>query len=132
MAIEAGLAPKLMLDWYDGDDGKIYIIAPASDGCEGELAPEMDDDEPFYIRFIIPWNKGRCVLLSDQRLCTIHDSGFKPHQCRLSFSCDTRIDYNVEESSYGNKVVSDQWNTDIGRAVVVEWKIAVNFAEESE
>lgn len=133
LAMYSGYAKRMMLDWYDGwrdyigDDNKIYVLAPASKGYESKLAPNKDDDgsESFMVSFFMPWNKGRCTLLSPERLCTIHDSGFKPFQCRSSFSCK---EYDTN-SDYGNEAVANQWDTKLGRKVIKEWKRLVKFTD---
>ena len=45
-------------------------------------------DDPFYA-------SGRCVFLNVDERCEIHDSGFKPVECRAALLCDrTRAEGN--------------------------------------
>ena len=124
-AIAAGLAGKLMRDWLEpcatvGNEERIYLLAPASVGCEGKDAPEFS----FVQMFSMSAHKGPCVLLKDG-LCSIHDSGYKPIQCRLSFACD---DAHSKAAGYpDNYAVARIWQSKEGRAVLRAWKREVKL-----
>lgn len=113
-AIDAGLAKRLMRDWLEpcteyGNDEKIWILAPASEGCEGLDAPECDS---WVSAFMGNWCKGQCTFLRDGK-CEIHDSGFKPRQCRETLGCTGEHTTNYE--------IAKHWDTDEGRTVVERW-----------
>lgn len=115
-AMAAGYAPRMMRDWLEpcaevGNDARIYVLAPASRDCEGRDAPELD-------LFSCDTEKGRCVLLTREGKCEIHDSGFKPIQCRTALGCQR----NVGQINYETARL---WDNDEGRAAVAEWMRAV-------
>ncbi len=125
-AIKAGHARKIMRDWLEpsgelGNDDKIYVLAGASNGCEGADAPDFADMSMVDILTALFGGKkpikGPCAFLKDKR-CTIHDSGFKPKQCRETFGCNPN-------SGPDNFVMARLWNTKNGRAVIAEWQKAV-------
>ena len=65
-AMEARLAHRLMRDWLEpcgevGNNDRIYVLAPASEGCEGEDAPEGGIDLLAEIFGGDAWTKGRCM-----------------------------------------------------------------------
>lgn len=75
--IKAGRAKELMKDWWEsdsrtGNDSRVYVLAPAIEGYQGEQAPE--------------WGGGRCSLLKEG-LCQLHDTGYKPAECRGDLAC---------------------------------------------
>lgn len=113
-AIESGYGDRLMLDWLyaDADEGfenDVEVLTPASVGYESRKAPEMPSLGVFF-----GWDKGRCTFLSRGKLCQIHDSGFKPQQCRETIAC--------EDKGPDNFVMAQLWNTECGRATVASWK----------
>lgn len=132
-AIAAGFAPKLMLDWLDpdlsfGNKETIWILCPAARHFGGSTAPDMGEmigggSRLSFISTNRPY-KGRCVLLGDDDRCTIHTSGFKPQQCRETVIC--------AEEGPDNYDMARLWDTDEGRAVVVEWKRVVHFRKREK
>lgn len=71
-AIAAGYGDRLMIDYLHlGGDQFIGVLCPAYTGREGKLAE---------------WSGGvgGCVLQTADGLCEIHDSGFKPLECRTA------------------------------------------------
>lgn len=134
-AIEAGLAEKLMLDWLDpcsqvDNTEPIWVLCPAARSYGGSKAPELDGmlggGDDFMSSFFNPPYKGRCVFLSDKNRCLIHDSGFKPEQCRKVQVC---AEDEVTKGQPDNYDMARLWDTDKGRAVVKQWKRAVQFIE---
>lgn len=133
-AIEAGHAGKLMLDWLEpctevGNKTRIFVLSPASDDRGGGMAPEVEEMHGFSSGrcFFGMWlggerpYKGRCVYLKRGR-CSIHASGFKPHQCRMSLGCGDN-DLGVD-----NYTMAKMWRGREPRAVVAEWRRAVKAA----
>lgn len=108
-----------MRDWLEpcdevGNDDRVYLLAPASQGHEGDDAPEMD-----LFHWLSGGCKGLCVFHRDG-LCDLHETAFKPIQCRTAFGCtDVNPDYP------DNYEVARLWDTDQGRAVVSEWQRAL-------
>jgi Fe-S-cluster containining protein len=118
-AIKAGHAKSLMRDWLEPDgiigaDERVYLLAPASEGCEGGDAPEAS-----WVSLLLDnFTKGQCVFLTDG-LCSIHDSGFKPLQCRVD-----NTDYNEPSHQASNWSVARLWNTEEGRDILAMWHAA--------
>lgn len=111
-ALNAGYGDRMMLDWLTDYPDSVYVLAPASIGFAKSLAPEGD----FAGMLAGRWCKGECVLLLNG-LCTIHQTGFKPAQCRAL----------THKSSMDNYEAADPWNSDRGRALVARWKEEVEF-----
>lgn len=70
-AIEAGFAGRLMMV----QENDVLALSPARCGCEGQLANH---------------GCGRCTFLTGDGRCEIHDSGFKPIECRTAFGCSKK------------------------------------------
>jgi len=121
-AIKAGYAARMMRDrlYPDdryGNDENIYILAPASQGCEGQDAPE-----PLCLfDYFMGWCKGRCTFLNAENRCDIHDSGFKPIQCREALACTPSSRTGRE----GNFAVARLWDTPEGRTTLALWEAAL-------
>lgn len=116
-AMDAGRAPQMMLDWMTKENrpprfvkNNTYILAPAVLGCEGHLAPECDGLDAL----LGLWRKGRCVWLSGDMKCEIHDSGYKPLQCRSATHND--------EEFVDNYQMAVIWDTNEGKATVARWR----------
>jgi len=135
-AMRAGMADKLMMDWFTpdseyGNRENIYSLCPATSafgsggfGCGGTHAPTTD--EIFGNGFSIfgrRQNPIPCGLLKDN-LCSIHDSGFKPIECRMVRGC-------TDDNTTRREVVKS-WDTDEGRAVIAEWKAMVDYKDNGE
>lgn len=134
--IDAGLGNKLMLRLIYGSDADplkaTRVLMPAvttSQGrfCGGDIQPslwEMGDggEKPEHIIDLMvvlfyslknrTW--GRCTFLKDG-LCSIHDSGFKPIQCRTATGCVPNPTF------FDNFEVADLWRTKEAVAIVDEW-----------
>ena len=113
-AIAAGYGPRLMCDWLEpseelGNNDRIHVLAPASVGCEGWYAPEFD----IWELMIGPPNKGKCIFFKTG-LCEIHESGFKPLQCREALACGEKVGID-------NYEMARLWNSDDGRELVDFW-----------
>ncbi len=109
-ALDAGLAKRLMLDFWEEFPENISILSPASEGCEGDDAPDMP-------AFAFGWTKGRCVFLSPEGLCLLHDTPYKPLQCRTMISREQPPGEWID-----NRAVRDLWDSDRGRALVARWE----------
>lgn len=118
-AMDAGLANRLMRDWLatTEDVEGVEVLAPASVGCEGEDAPDFNIFDMFLIAvFDAPFYKGRCNFLTEDNKCEIHDSGFKPIQCRTSLGCSD------ERGEWSNYKTADLWRTEEGAAAIKRWE----------
>lgn len=137
LAIQNGYANKLMLDYYfDRDDNKkYYVLSPAIIGFEGKLYTKTDDE----------FSIGKCVLLNDNKLCDIHNSGFKPIQCKTALPCyATNKKYrssiltdlyninNILPNGMGNNTLGYAWDNDGGKKLIEDWKLLVNFDNKKE
>lgn len=112
-AMDAGLAGNMMLDWMSKDHkckNFTYILSPAVVASGGQLAPEGDD---FLQMLLGNWQKGECGFLV-KGLCSIHDRGFKPLQCRAATHDDN--DY------IDNWAMAVLWDTAAGKAAVARWR----------
>lgn len=112
-AITADLGPRLMADWLEpcsrvGNDERIYVLCPASIGYEGSDAPEFT-----LFELLSSINKGRCNFLKDQR-CELHDTPYKPRQCRECFGCRPDGPDNYE--------MGRLWNNEAAQALVKKWR----------
>lgn len=120
LAIKAGLSNRLMRDWLEPSDEiknkeRIYVLCPASEGCEGKDAPDFDMYELIMSSLTGSLSKGECTFLNEHNRCELHTTGFKPIECRLNFGCRPRV-------SIRNHTVAKLWNTPKGRAVLAKWK----------
>ena len=106
--IELGYAKKMMNDYwarFGEDKGDIQIISPAHVGYEGQQAPF--------------WPTGKCTLLTDESLCSIHDI-CKPIEGRMATCDDTQRNppnWHLE--------VANMWDSPEGEAVVRLWNNAI-------
>lgn len=103
-AIDAGLANKLMLDYYTpdaryGNSENIWVLCPAIVGYEGKEAAS--------------WPEGKCTFFKNKK-CTIHSSGFKPQQCRSTFICKNEGD--------DKKAFLPTWDTPKAKALIEQWR----------
>ncbi len=99
--IDAGFGPRLMLDYWAGDENTHRdILCPAIVGYERRGAPY--------------WPRGRCTFLTSDNLCELHDLGLKPHEGRLA-SCDSTLtppDLHADTAllwPVGSHPVIDRW-----------------------
>ena len=112
-AMAAGHADRLMRDWLEpcsevGNEKKIYVLAPASIGCEGKDAPDFE----LFIIFSGRESKGRCTFLNND-LCDLHTTNYKPMQCRESMGC--------AEIGLDNYEMARMWDNDEGRQAIDLW-----------
>ena len=61
-------------------------------------------------------DKGRCTLLNNDDRCSIHDSGFKPIQCRLTLVCG-----KDDDPPSDNKTIAALWKTPEAQEIVSTW-----------
>lgn len=97
-AIAAGFADRLMLDYWAADEN-VYVLCPTIQGVEGNVAPF--------------WPDGTCTFLANDR-CSIHESGFKPMQCRTTMVCN--------DSGADKQDFLQYWDTDEGRKLIADWE----------
>lgn len=129
LAILAGHSERLMRDWLEpseehGNKERIYVLAPASVGCEGRDAPEILPNDPDDLEAMIGkvleligdgWEKGECTFLTEDNRCEIHKSGFKPKQCRECFGCKP-------DSGPDNFEMIRFWDNPEAQALVEKWR----------
>lgn len=96
-AIDAGLASRLSLVRERGN----FAIAPSRIGCEG--AEVLHD-------------RGACTFLKRGGHCEIHESGFKPIECRTGFGCKPGPDYPSIDRMHA------MWESDAGQACLEKWR----------
>lgn len=100
--LDAGLAGKMMDDYWVGTESDIHIIAPAIVGHGGSSAPF--------------WPQGRCELLTSDGLCSIHNSGYKPLEGAVADCKDSGASTGVREH------IVSLWNSAEGRRIVGKWE----------
>lgn len=105
--IEAGDARRLSLDWWDGGDGILYVLAPANRGYERRKAPTYSD-------------KG-CAFFANGR-CLLHGQRLKPMEGRVA-----RHDRPQDEYLRVKHWIVDQWRTPEAQALIEEWKSLVGY-----
>lgn len=120
-AIASGHATRLMRDWLEpcsevGNEERIYVLAPASRGCEGKDAPEFN----LFDMFSVTAKKGRCTFLSNG-LCDLHATDYKPLQCRESMGC--------AEIGLDNYEMARMWDNDEGRKTIAWWSTLIKQSE---
>jgi len=98
-AIDAGYAPRLSAV-VERSTGTVAVI-PSIVGVEGKY----DIFRP-----------GRCTFLNKEGLCEIHDTGFKPIECRTGYGCKPSVDYPTLE------FINNEWNSNAGVAVIQKWE----------
>ena len=119
-AIRAGFAGKMMRDWLEpsekvGNKERIWVLSPAASGFEGRDAPEMDFSSFFQV-LSHTWKRGRCVMLQGRR-CSIHASGFKPIECRITFGCSATAPKRSSHSS-----IAKLWRGPLGAKALRLWQ----------
>ena len=122
-AIAAGLAERLMLDYWTGIDN-VYVLAPAAEDCEGGRAPNTEElfggMDSIAALFHAP-ETGKCTFFEHNR-CSIHASGFKPVECRESMGCSDKIKRRED--------IKEDWKSDEAKALVREWMALVGMDEK--
>lgn len=103
--IEMGYGKRMMLDYWSGYPDDIEIVAPANNEYEGRKAGLF----PF----------GRCVFLTEEGLCELHNTGAKPMEGRLAM-CGDRTPYGLHQD------VAEMWDSEEGREVVELWRKEVS------
>lgn len=99
--LDMGLGPKLWLDYWSGEHD-IEIVAPSAEGYGGGRAAF--------------WPTGRCMLLTPEGRCSVHDT-CKPEEGARS-SCEPSGEGGIEL----HREVALKWDTDEGRAVVERFR----------
>lgn len=115
--LDAGYANRLMLDWFDREDGRhelgeeIHVLCGASPGREQSRAPQRP---PF----------GSCTFLNAEKKCELHALSLKPIEGRVA-DCQQR--HNSVERSIRRSVIVPAWDTEHGRAIVERWRELVGY-----
>lgn len=103
--IDAGYSPRLMKNYWCAEDN-IYVLCPARVGYEGRTAPwfgEIDGSE-------------RCVFLTGDNLCELHDLGLKPIEGRVATCQGKGPEGCLRED------IAKLWNTPKGWEVLRKWE----------
>jgi Fe-S-cluster containining protein len=105
--IVSGFAPSLGIDFWVGATARedVEILAPAIEGHEGRRYG-------FY-----PY--GRCTFLDNQGNCAVHNSGFKPWECRQAIHPGgTSVPSEIRNREH----LAETWASPKGKALVRWWK----------
>lgn len=117
-AIAAGKSHQLMIDWWCGKDANIYVLCPAAIGRGGRRAALTSELFPTFIASLFDSSAPQsCILLKGGK-CEIHDSGFKPKQCRESMGCTGKGPHKRE--------FIDEWGSSEGKDLIVFWASTIN------
>ena len=122
-AMASGYAHRLMRDWLEpsfqaGNEELIYVLAPASIGCEGSDAPDFD----LFSLFSGTAAKGKCTFLNNG-LCDLHATDYKPMQCRESMGC-----VNIGLDNYE---MARMWDNVQGREAIYLWSTLLTKRNEA-
>lgn len=135
--IDLEYSSKLMLDyWSDCKNGNteflVTAIYPIDDDklmglieAKTDLNPLDKLDYPhknYYVNRAPWWPSGKCVMLTEDNLCSLHALGLKPEQGRQA-CC------KPETTCHTNEHYKELWDTDYGRSVVEKWKQLVGFTD---
>lgn len=101
--IAAGMADRLMLDWWydNAQDTTVYVLTPAISGRERGQSPAIPT--------------GACTFLNQSGLCDLHDLGLKPTEGRESL-CRDRTAPDLHEQ------VANSWNSNTAQSNVEAWE----------
>jgi len=110
-AIAAGLADRLMAVGYHDDRGTYRALAPLTEPIAGVYLPTAITP---HFRLETAAAKGRCTFFTADRLCEIHQSGFKPMECAGALLC--------RSGPANNGAIRDAWAGREGRQVVSQWE----------
>ena len=83
----------LSVDWWDDPNGDTFVLSPR---LSSESGGAMFPGNP----------EGRCHWLTEDGLCAIHDTGFKPAECQ-ALTCQSSYD----QSHDNHRAMRDAWNT---------------------
>lgn len=147
LAMDAGHARELMLDYRIKEGERRYdvpVLCPAVIDRKGRnrggwLCPDMWERLPVEdqidprkgvgsmifstLAIMMAQMKGdiingTCVLLTADGACRIHDTGFKPVECRTGFGCDEK-----QGAHYVERVdIAKTWDTQEGNYAVERWR----------
>lgn len=100
-ALEAGLGPRMTLEWYPGHG--VGVLAPAVSGLEG------------WIAVAVPAGRS-CTFLADG-LCALHGTGLVPLECRF---CHHDRPGRGREC---HAALAEDWRTPAGRRLTELWSL---------
>lgn len=119
--IEAGFADKLRVDYYHTKKRNIEFITGAV--YERIIGSPVDKPEyqTTYKHYTSWWPGGKCVLLTEDNKCSLHELDLKPEQGRQA-CCKEDNDVSKDNEYYAKL-----WNTKKGRALVKRFKELLNI-----
>jgi hypothetical protein len=144
--VRRGYGHQLMLEWWDDDGGpyalknikflrtvegrprRFYFLCPAIQGREGASAPDTYNNHVAFRILVTGRGKGACTFF-DGGLCTVHDSGFKPAECRYAFGCRTDINARAWRT-WVHQGVALSWDRREAQSLVDSWCAQSNVAIE--
>ncbi len=92
----------LVLDyWEGGDDGRIFVLAPGKVEIEEKARGAQRP-----VTWGYAFRRGRCVFLSEDDRCRIHEA--KPMECRGALACGSG------DRSCGRSEIAKMWER-VGR-----------------
>lgn len=117
--ISAGMAKRLMYDWWVGDDEMPHtgILCPATGRYGGGKAPEIG-----FMESLMGGPSWPCTFLKRGK-CELHGTNMKPFECRVSMPCTDKLD-----DISAHQAAAQKWNTPKGKAVLIAWQLAVKKA----
>ncbi len=104
-AIEAGYGKRMMLEM--APELTFGVLSPAFKGCEVRFS---------YNEYAFA---GCTFLVNDK--CELHGTGYQPLECRY---CHHE---RVGMGPYCHADIEKDWNTEVGRSLIVRWSEIVGF-----
>lgn len=125
LAIEAGYAKRMMLynevvPMRSGRGRVVAYLMPAVPHMGGKSDGPMTFGQAMLL-VVGGRGRGKCTFLTRAGRCRIHDSGFKPAECRGYLGCGPH-DAKVDEKR--DRLIRS-WTTPEGRAVIDQWRAAL-------
>lgn len=109
--IDAGLGDRLQNDWWCADHD-IDLLCPASQGSEGDDAPEYVASGLFG--WLLPPVLIPCTFLTADGRCELHALGLKP--------LEGRVAYHDGPHEGVHEAIAQAWDNDDARALVERWR----------
>jgi hypothetical protein len=123
LAIQAGLAPQLMLvAYWERDDTPTWHLQPLT-----FLHPEKP---AAAVRRDSQHAAGTCTFLDAAGLCSIHDTPFKPIECRHAYGTGCTTARGLPPCpEYRGK--GGLWGTPEAAEAITQWRTALNARQET-
>lgn len=133
----AALPPEqLMLNCYNGHDGRVEYLQPAGASWEG--GHHYDETQGWsgsFLDVFMGRTPVRCTFLTEEGLCALHGA-CKPWEGRITLHQNapgTKVEGDEETvldlgfRDRASELLFEDWNTEAGREAVARWKAATGY-----